>query len=153
MRFVNGKFIAAFLLLLAVPAIVSATDIIGLQPTGDCVGWSVDATIRFRSTCFEADAVLVVELTDLDYNVLETQTVEATLTRDEMSYQTQVYNFAGEWTWYGPAGRYHIRTTLVISAPHPTGLDVDEVIRNPKFFCGVVSTEDRTWGSVKGIYR
>lgn len=150
----NAKFIAACFLVLALPAVASATYIAGLTPVGDCNGWWVDATVRFRSTAFEADAILVVQLTDLDMNVLDEQVIETTLTREESSYQTQVYSFAGEWAYYGPAGRYHVVATLTISAERADGtIDEDEMMRRPKFTCGVVSTEAATWSSVKGLYR
>ena len=154
MRNVNAKFLAASLVVLLVPLAASATHIAAVDVHGDCAGWTVDVTVRYRSDVFEGDLDLVVQLTDLDGNVLEEQTLSAVVSREEGSFQTQLYSYNGEWTWYGPAGQYHAVATVTLTAVQPPGDTVVDVeTRDPKFTCSVVTNEDTTWSSVKGLYR
>ena len=152
MRAVYPKiFVAAFVLLL--PMIASATHITSLAPDADCAGWTVDVTVRYRSTAFEADLVMEVLLTDEDFNVLETQNLDDHLVRAQSDYQTQMYSYAGDWTVFAPAGEYHMIITVSVEAPYPGGVDFQELTLDQMFLCNVVPTESNTWSAVKDLYR
>jgi hypothetical protein len=139
--------------LLLVPALAGATHLMSVDVTGDCIGWSGNTEIWYRSGVLELDATFTVQLKDADGTVLETTTWTEHLTRDASDPQNQAYNSYGEWTYYGPSGQYFALMTVSFEAPYAEGVDTGELTEENVFFCATVPVETTSWSELKSVYR
>jgi hypothetical protein len=124
-----------------------------LSATADCLGWSADLIIRFRTASYQVDLDYTVVLSDDHGNALEVVEWAGTLVREAGTYQTQRFQFFGEWTVTAPPGQYHVNLTFHAAAPYGNVVEESEMTKVVDFFCAVVPTESTTWTSVKSLYR
>jgi len=135
------------------PATAFATALTILTANADCLGWSADATIRFRAAVYEVDLDYTVVLADAEGNPIEVQNWTGTLTREMGSYPTQQFHFWGEWTVIAPPGKYDVTLTFQTRAPYGSGFEFSEKVQHAEFYCAVVPTENTSWTSIKSLYR
>lgn len=149
-RIVNLTIMTALLL---VPALAGATHLTSVDVTGDCIGWTGNTEIWYRTGVLELDATFTVQLKDEAGTVLETTTWTEHLTRDAADPQNQSYERYGEWTYYGPSGQYFALMTVSFEAPYADGVDTGELTDEELFFCATVPVDVTSWTELKSIYR
>ena len=148
------KCILVVLIVALVPVVASATHLTGVTADSDCLGWSSEMSIRYRSSLYSVDAWYTIVLKDLNGNELETIHWEGVLDRPMGSVTTQRYGFVGEWTVFAPAGTYVVDVIAGISFQNLWGQDISqEMSTQDGFDCSVVPTESTSWSGLKSLYR
>ncbi len=134
---------------LILPGLASATHITEVVAMGDCLGFSAQVDVHFRSTATFLDLHYDVAVLDDGMEVVMVSGDMHILNDGDQDISIMVsdaFNVALD-------GYFLVSGDISISAPYDQGVDVDSAHFENSIECGSVDSEALNFESLKAIYR